>query len=45
MFTNANLAAERANEYIEKGFTAVKFDPSWFLYSFRSQTAFFGRSY
>ena len=27
VYTNANLAAERANEYIEKGFTAVKFDP------------------
>ena len=27
VYTNADLAAERANEYIEKGFTAVKFDP------------------
>ena len=27
VYTNAGLAAERANEYIEKGFTAVKFDP------------------
>ena len=27
VYKNANLAAERANEYIEKGFTAVKFDP------------------
>jgi len=27
VYTNAELAAERANEYIEKGFTAVKFDP------------------
>ena len=27
VYTDANLAAERANEYIEKGFTAVKFDP------------------
>ena len=26
-YINAELAAERANEYIEKGFTAVKFDP------------------
>ena len=27
VYKNPNLAAERANEYIEKGFTAVKFDP------------------
>jgi galactonate dehydratase len=27
VYTNANLAAERANEYVEKGFTAIKFDP------------------
>jgi 2-dehydro-3-deoxyphosphogalactonate aldolase len=27
VYTNAELAADRANEYIEKGFTAVKFDP------------------
>ncbi len=27
VYVNAELAAERANEYIEKGFTAVKFDP------------------
>ena len=27
VYTDANLAGERANEYIEKGFTAVKFDP------------------
>ena len=27
VYTNADQAAERANEYIEKGFTAVKFDP------------------
>jgi len=27
VYENSNLAAERANEYIEKGFTAVKFDP------------------
>ena len=27
VYTNADLAAERANEYIEKGFDAVKFDP------------------
>ena len=27
VYTNAELAAERANDYIEKGFTAVKFDP------------------
>ena len=27
VYSDANLAAERANEYIEKGFTAVKFDP------------------
>ena len=27
VYSEANLAAERANEYIEKGFTAVKFDP------------------
>ena len=27
IYTNAGLAAERANEYIEKGFTAIKFDP------------------
>ena len=27
VYEDANLAAERANEYIEKGFTAVKFDP------------------
>ncbi len=27
VYTNAEQAAERANEYIEKGFTAVKFDP------------------
>tara|TARA_B110000116_G_C16698962_1_gene518820 strand:+ start:1 stop:909 length:909 start_codon:yes stop_codon:yes gene_type:complete len=27
VYTDANLAAERANEYIEKGFTAIKFDP------------------
>ena len=27
VYTNASLAAERAGEYIEKGFTAVKFDP------------------
>ena len=27
VYNNANLAAERANEYIEKGFTAIKFDP------------------
>jgi len=27
VYTNPELAAERANEYIEKGFTAVKFDP------------------
>ena len=27
VYHNAELASERANEYIEKGFTAVKFDP------------------
>jgi len=27
VYTDANLAAERANEYIVKGFTAIKFDP------------------
>jgi len=27
VYTDANLSAERANEYVEKGFTAVKFDP------------------
>ena len=27
VYTNADLAGDRANEYIEKGFTAVKFDP------------------
>jgi galactonate dehydratase len=27
VYTNPNLAGERAIEYIEKGFTAVKFDP------------------
>ena len=27
VYENPNLAAERANEYIEKGFTAIKFDP------------------
>ena len=27
VYVNANLAAERANEYIDMGFTAVKFDP------------------
>ena len=27
VYTNAKLASERANEYIEKGFNAVKFDP------------------
>ncbi len=27
VYTDAELAAERANEYIEKGFNAVKFDP------------------
>jgi len=27
VYKNASLAAERAQEYIEKGFTAVKFDP------------------
>ena len=27
IYSNAELAAERANEYIEEGFTAVKFDP------------------
>jgi galactonate dehydratase len=27
VYANAELAGERANEYIEKGFTAVKFDP------------------
>jgi 2-dehydro-3-deoxyphosphogalactonate aldolase len=27
VYTNAVLASERANEYIEKGFTAIKFDP------------------
>ena len=27
VYTNAELAAERANEYTEKGFTAIKFDP------------------
>ena len=27
VYENADLASERANEYIEKGFTAVKFDP------------------
>ena len=27
VYKDANLAAERANEYIEEGFTAVKFDP------------------
>ena len=27
VYTNANLAGERANEYIAEGFTAVKFDP------------------
>ena len=27
IYEDANLAAERANEYIEKGFTAFKFDP------------------
>jgi len=27
VYTDAELASERANEYIEKGFTAIKFDP------------------
>ncbi len=27
VYSDPNLAAERANEYIEKGFTAIKFDP------------------
>ena len=27
VYTDSNLAAERAVEYLEKGFTAVKFDP------------------
>tara|TARA_B100000579_G_scaffold433615_1_gene452730 strand:- start:563 stop:1471 length:909 start_codon:yes stop_codon:yes gene_type:complete len=27
VYKNASLAAERAQEYIEKGFTAIKFDP------------------
>ena len=27
VYENADLASERANEYIERGFTAVKFDP------------------
>ena len=27
VYTDATLAAERANEFIEKGFTAIKFDP------------------
>ena len=27
VYTNAKLAAERAQEYSEKGFTAIKFDP------------------
>tara|TARA_B100000686_G_scaffold354362_1_gene464213 strand:- start:2764 stop:3942 length:1179 start_codon:yes stop_codon:yes gene_type:complete len=27
VYKDADLASERANEYIEKGFTAVKFDP------------------
>ena len=27
VYTDANLASDRANEYIEKGFSAVKFDP------------------
>ena len=27
VYKDASLASERANEYIEKGFTAVKFDP------------------
>tara|TARA_Y100000590_G_C15628108_1_gene980136 strand:- start:83 stop:1261 length:1179 start_codon:yes stop_codon:yes gene_type:complete len=27
VYTDADLAAERANEFIEKGFTAIKFDP------------------
>ena len=27
VYTDAKLASERANEYIEKGFTAIKFDP------------------
>ena len=27
VYKNSDLASERANEYIEKGFTAVKFDP------------------
>ena len=27
VYTDADLAAERANEYFEKGFTAIKFDP------------------
>ena len=27
VYNDSNLAADRANEYIEKGFTAVKFDP------------------
>jgi len=27
VYEDANLAAERTNEYIEKGFSAVKFDP------------------
>ena len=27
VYTSAELSAERANEYIEKGFTAIKFDP------------------
>jgi 2-dehydro-3-deoxyphosphogalactonate aldolase len=27
VYNDANLAAERANEYLETGFTAIKFDP------------------
>mgnify|MGYP001265311274 FL=1 len=27
VYTDADLSAERANEYFEKGFTAIKFDP------------------
>jgi galactonate dehydratase len=28
VYSDADLAAERASEYVDKGFTAVKFDPS-----------------
>lgn len=28
VYTDADLAAERASEYVEQGFTAVKFDPA-----------------